>query len=194
MVKGQRTIDVARVTQNRTDCRAPECQCWRGFPGNARITRHFEKTFIRSCQAGSTGTLGRHKKVFEICCASVRFAPISCPARVSGERHAVHFCTLPCGLFQRATVRAAHHHTPQGTPKRPTGGEIGHHWTAVSALPRLGLPEWNPSKCMGNAIYGIHSSRLYGTSVHKPSTICCPIRLQHNTYGEENHANSFRNI
>ena len=150
---GQRkTSENARIARIRSDSRAPEYQCWQGFPGNARIARQIEKTFSRNCQAGSADTHGRHQKVFKKCCASVQFSPSSCPARVCGERHAVRCRALSCDLLQRATVCAGHP-CASGKLQAPHRGAI---WTSPERnfRPAARSAKAKLIETKENAIYG----------------------------------------
>ena len=132
--KNQRTIDVARVTRIRSDGRAPECQCWHGFPGNARIARQIEKTFSRNCHTGSTDSSGRHKKSFQKMLCIRAFCPQSMPCK--------HFRRTPLRALPCAVVRPAPEShilprhscstgTPQTSERRATWALLG----AVSGLP-----------------------------------------------------------
>ena len=86
------------------------------------------KNFSRNCQAGPVDTLGRHQKVFELCCPSVQCPPGPCPACVCGERLSECCRELLCGSFQRATVRAWPSLRYRETPNGPQAEKLGTAW------------------------------------------------------------------
>jgi hypothetical protein len=147
MIKDQRTSENARVSRYRSDCRAPECQCWRGFLGIARITRLFEKTFSRDCHTGPTGTPGRHQKFS-------KYAVHPCDFPQPNAQQAFAANAMLCDLLRRATTWPGH---PCATGRLRT-----HHRRATWAPLGMQLPPCPsarpakriPPECMGNAIYG----------------------------------------
>ena len=164
-----RPSENARITRIRSDYRAPQSQCWRVFPGNARITRLFEKTFSRDCHTGPTGTPGRHQKFSK---KSVR----PCVFPQSHAQHAFPANANPCAAVRcRATGEdfpTEHHFAPaipalQQGPGRATRMKPGHR-LAAPALPC-------PSTVSGSNLSKWKKKSKYG---HKKYAAL--YRLQHN--------------